>query len=344
MLIIFDMDGVLIDVSESYREVTRLSVVRYLQDIIGVRIRDDGFITRSDVAEIKRSGRLNNDWDLTNAIINTYLGVLFDPYNRHLIHAAKEIPAQGRDSEILYLIHDLLKDAERSTIEKALEEVSVKEIWFDFMNKQEGALNKGYVSPFLFGQGDVGRGNLSKRIFQELYLGRELFTEIYREKPVFYEGDGYIEKEGLIPSYTQLKLLGSLYNLSIATGRPGVEAEHALRRFGIEGIFSALVTEDDVVKAERSAGETLRKPHPFTIELCIERSGYRGGGSVYYIGDMPDDMVASRRAGVIPVGFVNEKTSSEDERKRHRDILIERGALRVFGNYEELVSWFMEEQ
>ncbi|MGQ9615004.1 MAG: HAD family hydrolase [Spirochaetota bacterium] len=344
MLIIFDMDGVLIDVSNSYREVTRLSVVRYMRDIIGVNTRDEGFVTLSDVADIKRSGCLNNDWDLTNAIINAYLGVLFDPYNQHLIHAAKKISRKGRDTEILYSIRGLLKDAERSVLEKALEEVSAKKIWIDFMNTQDSSINRGYMSPFLIVQGDVGEGNLSKRIFQELYLGRELFSSIYHETPIFYEGEGYIEKEGLIPDNSQLKLLSSLHTLSIATGRPRVEAEYALRRFGIEGFFSALVSEDDVVAAERSSGDSFRKPHPFSIEVCIERSCHRGDGGVYYIGDMPDDMIASRRAGAIPIGFVNEKASPEEERKRHRNLLIEKGAWRVFGNFEELISFLMEEQ
>lgn len=338
-LIIFDMDGVLIDVTGSYREVTRLAVVHYLRDVIGARIRDEGFITPSDVAEIKRSGGLNNDWDLTNAIINAILGHSFDSRNKALAVPARKLAPVKSDTESLQRIHGVLKNADRSTLEKAVVEKSAKTICLEFEGRRKHRVDRRYTSPFLVSRRDVGEGNISKRIFQELYLGKELFSEIYGFKPLFHPGEGYIDREEMIPSTAQLEHLLSLCTLSIATGRPGVEAEHALKRFGIQGMFSAVVSEDDVVSAERSSGKSLRKPHPFSLNLCLEKSGYGKAERVYYIGDMPDDMLASKRAGVTPIGFVNDSTRVR-EKEDHRNLLKERGAHKVFGNYADLIAYF----
>ena len=75
-LIIFDMDGVLVDVTGSYREVVRLSVVYYLRHVIGAKNLSDNFISLEDVSTIKKSGGLNNDWDLTYTILDTLLSSL----------------------------------------------------------------------------------------------------------------------------------------------------------------------------------------------------------------------------------------------------------------------------
>jgi phosphoglycolate phosphatase-like HAD superfamily hydrolase len=187
----------------------------------------------------------------------------------------------------------------------------------------------------------VRTGNLAKRIFQELYLGEDLFREIYAELPLFYHDQGYINREILIPGMSHLKKLASCNRLSIATGRPGVEAHYALTHFGLSDIFSAVVTEDDIVRGEKQGDKPLRKPHPYSLELCMEECGYKRGDSVYYIGDMPDDMKASLRAGITPIGFVNNsgikpELMSTDE---HYKLLTENGATRVFFHFDDLVAF-----
>jgi phosphoglycolate phosphatase-like HAD superfamily hydrolase len=201
------------------------------------------------------------------------------------------------------------------------------------------AREDGAHSPFLFNRGDVRTGNLSKRIFQEVYLGRDLFMDTYGEEPVFHDDEGYIGRERLIPTHAELSTLASSCILSIATGRPGVEAEYALDRFGIAQCFQTVVSEDDVVEAEKRMGASLRKPSPFSLRLCSERSGWSEEDRLYYVGDMPDDMVAARGAAAVPLGFVNrESDEGEDEREAHREILRQSGARAVFGSFQELID------
>ncbi len=54
-LLIFDMDGVLVDVTDSYRA----SIITSVKEICGAEI------TQADIQRYKNRGNSNNDWDLT---------------------------------------------------------------------------------------------------------------------------------------------------------------------------------------------------------------------------------------------------------------------------------------
>ena len=58
--LIFDMDGVLVDVSRSYREAIRQTASYFLERSV----------LMSEVDEIKNTVGMNNDWDATYALIN----------------------------------------------------------------------------------------------------------------------------------------------------------------------------------------------------------------------------------------------------------------------------------
>jgi len=58
--LIFDMDGVLVDVSQSYREAIRQTAEYFLKRNV----------LMSEVDEIKYKTGMNNDWDATYALIN----------------------------------------------------------------------------------------------------------------------------------------------------------------------------------------------------------------------------------------------------------------------------------
>jgi phosphoglycolate phosphatase-like HAD superfamily hydrolase len=343
-LIIFDMDGVLVNVSGSYREVVRLSVVYYLRYVIGAKDLEDNFIDLSDIAAIKKSGGLNNDWDLTYTILDTLLFSLFHAGNERMEKTFMSLKDIKDDSALLERIFGYRMELYTSGLVQGLGSKgpgtgkTVKELFYELKPSLRAH------SPFLLNRGDVGTGNLAKRIFQELYLGSRMFTEVTGMKPFFHKGRGYMDRETLIPSITQLSTLAAENTLSIATGRPGVEAMHALGHFGINGLFAAVVTEDDVLDAERLGKKKLRKPDPFTLNLCVERSGWRGAGGknkVYYIGDMPDDMSAAVNADITPVGFVDLGTASgEGAAEEYRGLLEGRGAEKVAGSFSELLNYF----
>jgi len=335
-LIIFDMDGVLVDVSGSYREVTRKTVFEYLRSVIGAGSLSDGALTLHDVDRIKKTGGLNNDWDLSYAILNAILATFVDPCNDAPAREFVSFSSEKRDEQVLDSAREAQKKIDTSELFAHIGSRPFAELYFEYVRSGARA------SPFLLNRGDVKSGNIVKRIFQELYLGKKLFEKIYGEVPLVHQGEGYVSRETLIPSRGHLETLSRAHALSIATGRPGMEAHYAIERFGISSLFSAVVTEDDVLQAEASEKRPLRKPDPYSLLRCMEKSGFGVGDTVSYIGDMPDDMHAARNAGVLPLGFVNVlNRSSEDMSSEHCGLLVRSGAIRVFQRFDELVAYFM---
>ena len=60
-LLIFDMDGVLVDVAESYRE----SIARTVEHFTG------GPVTRAQIQDLKNKGGWNDDWKLSHHMVTT---------------------------------------------------------------------------------------------------------------------------------------------------------------------------------------------------------------------------------------------------------------------------------
>jgi len=130
--------------------------------------------------------------------------------------------------------------------------------------------------------------------------------------------------------------------MGIASGRPRFEAELALKRFRLRPYFRSVVTLDESMEEEnrifRSTGKRMKcsKPHPYPILKAIEEMGMshpRCG----YVGDVVDDMAASRAAKkhleMVAVGFI----ASHRQRKAARESLLKAGADRVIENPEELI-------
>jgi phosphoglycolate phosphatase-like HAD superfamily hydrolase len=77
--------------------------------------------------------------------------------------------------------------------------------------------------------------------------------------------------------------------LAIVTGRPRSDALRFLEEQGIAPLFRAVVTREDAPL----------KPSPEPVRVALERLGVP---HAWMIGDTPDDLVAARAAGVVPIG------------------------------------------
>ena len=117
----------------------------------------------------------------------------------------------------------------------------------------------------------------------------ERFEAIYQGTP---EQHGLRETETLIPDVALLARLADRQGLrlGIVTGRPRADCERFLRRLGIADLFPVRVCMEDAAA----------KPDPAPVRLALELLGEH---SAWLVGDTPDDMVAARGAGVVPVGI-----------------------------------------
>ena len=78
-ILIFDMDGVLIDVSKSYRETILRTVQIYLETCLGFEREKARLVTEADISLFKSAGGFNNDWDLTSGLLLCLFSILGVP-------------------------------------------------------------------------------------------------------------------------------------------------------------------------------------------------------------------------------------------------------------------------
>lgn len=266
-VIVFDMDGVLIDVSSSYRDVSRRTAYIFLKDCIGGEALPDPLFSLEELAAVKQSGGLNNDWDLTFRVISLLLSradVSEGPRERWDVS-----PLAGFLARSAKPLSSLMAEGEIS---------SASDIYF---------------------RGDVGSGNIIKQIFQEIYLGGGLYRETYGIGPEFYDGEGYILREKLLVPVPVLNELAEENILAVATGRPEREALYPLEKNDLD-MFSDLISLDDCLAAEeevlKQTGKkvSFSKPDPFMLDRIGKK--YSSSESFIYAGDTGDDMIAAKNS------------------------------------------------
>ncbi len=317
------MDGVIIDVSESYRDVVRQTTRHFFSPARAAERLPEPLFDLSDLAEIKQSGGLNNDWDLTFVVINLLI-TLVDALK---VYESRDPWTRYRQT-ILNCNVDRLVGFLTSTD-----------------NPLKSLLNQGgkQQNPFVAGlyKGDVGSGNIIKQIFQEIYLGPELFKSSYDMDPKIYRGKGYILKEKLLLDRSILTELSQKNLLAIATGRPGSEAQYPLKHFQLREFFPMVLTLDDCVReeqrilAEEGRAVSLSKPDPFMLDAIAEEHRHAVNG-LFYIGDMPDDMLAAARSR-FKYKSIGILISAPDKSSLKKN-LQRAGADYIVENFESLIN------
>lgn len=296
-VLIFDIDGVLIDVSESYRSAIRQTAQLYLEAVMGLSPCNGDLVSREDVTAFKFAGGFNNDWDLTTGILKYFIAMLEAvPETQPLPQTLAEIIAflrqEGKHISTSVEALRQRKDILAFTREVKAAGGGLAAVWKILRERNDH---------LLFARGDPRGTNLVKRIFEEIYLGEALFVREYGEAPMVHQGDGLIRRERLIASKQALAELGRRVALGIATGRPRNQATFALETAGILTQFRALVAHEDIIQGEeRWSAETgkrtsLGKPHPLTLLEAARRITHERARCAY-IGDAPDDVRAANAA------------------------------------------------
>jgi phosphoglycolate phosphatase-like HAD superfamily hydrolase len=305
-LIVFDMDGTLIDVSESYRETAPLAATRYLE-LLGLA---PPRLTGDIYDAFKLMGGFNDDWDLTAGILETLLAAL--PLALPLSGAAcDDQPAAaslrplGRQASLVTALRACAAPLQGSVIQPPAWEALIPAVaaaggGLAALRALTGRGNAHLVQH----TGEALTTDLVQRIFSELYLGDRLFAECYGVPARFCHGAGLIRREKLLISRRVLDSLATVAPLGIATGRTRFEAAQALESHALAGFFGAVATITDAEEARRSGlgddAPSLLKPHPFLLHRAADTLDPPAEGKLplpaVYVGDTPDDIEAARRA------------------------------------------------
>ena len=252
--LVFDIDGVLIDVRDSYREAVCRTVQFYFKEILRFQ-GSQNLINPEEVKYFKMAGGFNNDWNLTSAVILFYLMKA----RKNNLKDVDEL--RSRNPDIKTFTTKMLSFGE------GLSEV------IDLIEK-----NREIKEEIL----SLWDKDLITKIFKEIYAGEEYCFNIYGFNPSLIKSQGLIKKEKIIIDKKKKDFLQN-YSIGILTGRTKREARIALERLGCENnVFDGrIVTADD----------GLEKPHPQGLKKLSASLKTKLG---IYVGDVWDDLITAK--------------------------------------------------
>ncbi|MCW4015279.1 MAG: hypothetical protein NWF06_02820 [Candidatus Bathyarchaeota archaeon] len=337
--LIFDFDGVLAQTSQSYRQTIRNVVDYYFLDLLGLTGEKGKLVTLRDIQKFKDTGLYNNDWKLSYALINYYLSiVLRNLEQKNVLEEFKKQFGGIQFSNVQELIQNLtkvgdflrrygisatalsnLKDDKIVGLDLFLAQASLEKqkpietslVGVDPEVVEDKEMLVRWLIPY-----DLEKPDLLKRLFEETYLGKELFTKIY-DMPAFFKFDSsLLDIEEFIPTKKTMSLLRSQFGkFGIYSGRPRPQGMYILEKYSYTRYFDQTqsVFLGDLLKSEAEM-EKLGKPDPTLFVELIKKTVDRGVG-VVYVGDGIADAILVENAkamGLENLYFVGVVSSSED--------------------------------
>ena len=340
--IIFDFDGVLVQTSQSYRQTVRKVVDYYFMDLLGFTDEKGKLATLRDIQKFKDTGLYNNDWNLSYAFVTYYLTLTLKELEQK--GALKDFTDQFSNMQFMNLesfikslkaVSEYLKRYEVNKTDLAdlkdngiinldlflahakLEkpkpiETSLVGVDPEIAEEEQSLVRK--LVPY-----DLEKPDLLKRLFEEIYLGKELFTKIYGVPSFFKFDDSFIDKESFIPTKQTMDLLRRQFGtFGIYSGRPRPQGVYILEKYDYTRYFSEQesVFLGDLLKSEEEM-EKLGKPDPTLFIELIEKTLDKQT-AVAYVGDGIADALMVEKAkakGLENLLFLGVVSSSEDSNK-----------------------------
>ena len=298
--VVFDCDGVLVDISGSYDRTIDMTCSRMLRDLAGIEaIPIDGEI----IEGFKASGGFNDEVDLTYASILS-------------LYAADRL---GRDPH--RFIREVIGKADRTGI------LSVQ--------RYVGSLCDTSGITARLGRLEDRHGNPVYSLFEQIFFGPRLYRKIFGGPPGAGGGGGVggmIDNDVVILSDGLLRALRERFGgrIAIVSGRGIESARHTLGsmldRFDLG---SSAFLEDEP--------RAMAKPNPASLVRAIDSMGSR---SCLYVGDSMEDRMMARGAAEAGGGRFQVQfcaivgTSSDPGRKRR--MFGEAGAEMILRSIDEI--------
>lgn len=285
--LIFALDDVLIDISQSYREVVRQTVQVYLEQTIGLKPSKEPLLTLEEVTLLHKAGHFTGYQDLATAFI-IYFAEQLPPVPVPTFPSKIHVPAI-----IAYL--QLAGGRLGINIDELREQKDIPELARSIAEAGGGMAGAHAALPkenrhLVVDEGKITKSNLVGRIFQELYLGKRLFEQIYEEPPVVVQTTGYIEQETLLMDPGILSEIGQKMPLGVIGGVPRLQLEQSLQARNIQDHFQVLISLDELHEAKANP-----LPDPWSL-LEVARCLIPRPTRTAYMGASVADIKAAKAA------------------------------------------------
>jgi len=313
--IVLDFDGVLVYTLQSYYANIKKVVEYYFLEILELEEGRGkrGLVTFKDIQGFKDTGLYNNDWTLTYAIITYYLAILVRKLQQRQV--LDDFIKQFSDiqfSEINSFIKTLreigiyckrqgvdvtelanMKNDSTLGIKSLLKRVGEEKQPFETILPCEESAQLNFIKKLV--PYSVEKTDLLRHLFEESYLGRELFKKFYDNSPVFNFEECFLEKEEIIPTKKTLHTLYSKFGeLAVYSEKPRNQAMYLLEKNGFKEYFdrNGLIFQEDINKSGRVQ---LGKPNPTVLIEMIGKLAWEAS-KIVYVGDTIADALLVKNA------------------------------------------------
>ncbi|HVF84621.1 MAG TPA: HAD family hydrolase [Abditibacteriaceae bacterium] len=237
--ILLDIDGVVLDVSQSFRVVASEVVQWYATNVLKIG-GVETFFTPGETELFKNAGGFNNDWDLANAAVALLVAKNAEHPEMDTLALRQSVP------DFIEYTNEIKRRGGGLAV--------AENIILDRLNPTQ--------------RRDFARNwnpKLVTQLFQEMYAGDQCRT-LYGFAPEHIQDEGFLDKE---PVLLDANVLPSKTKLGVLTGRTRAETLVALERSGLKSRVSLdhCVTDDDGV----------RKPDGRALALLQEKMKFRMG-------------------------------------------------------------------
>jgi phosphoglycolate phosphatase-like HAD superfamily hydrolase len=274
---VFDCDGVLIDVSNSYDLAIKKTVDFVIKKM--TNFNEDNLITTKMIEAFKESGGFNDEVDVTYALIISFVAAkkMRKPFNEFVFQVAKNADKSGIIS-VENFLNSL--NADISDIQKKLSYPSTR---------FENPLNS---------------------IFDEIFYGPKLYQMLHKRKPEFYTGAGLIENDVVLINQNLMQEMHKKFGtkISIVTGRGILSAKESLKE---------LINEFDIQNSKFLEDEPreMAKPNPQSLISSIK--GMKSSCALFVGDSVEDYIMAKQaNDSGIPTIFCGIYGTSKDPTKK----------------------------
>lgn len=361
--ILFDVDGVFLSEERCF-DVSALTVeeilkgkqflnldntinFNHLSDDDIVSIRQNVFQHDRILKQLKSLG-LNSNWDMLFIVLSIHFIDILKTLDQQVV--LKILEDDHFSEKVLQEIQTNLDG--NTTIEYDLPLVFIsncqsgkENIYADLEKYAMSELKSNNVNLFKL-KGPLWQ--FARNVYQEWYLGSQLFEQTEDKMPISSKKSGFIYDEKILRPIEEIKtLLDDLqnagYQLAIATGRPETETLVPFKALGIKKFFenNHIVTASDVLNAESAFPEyvPLGKPNPFCYIATLrgnevedyeqyinEQNNIVQKEDVYIVGDSLADLLCAKTIGATFIGTLTglkEKDAREELQQYDADYIVD---------------------
>lgn len=230
--IIFDCDGVLIDVSNSYDLAIKKTTDFVVKEF--AKIDQSDFVNTQMINGFKDTGGFNDEVDVTYAMI---LSVI----------AAKKL-----EKPFSEFIFDVIKNSDQSGIPSVEKYLGTLKVDLSEIRKKLAYPGLRFTS-------------VLSSIFDEIFYGSKIYFDLYKKKPDFFDGKGLIENDVVLVNKQLIDSLKKKFGkkLAIVSGRGVISAGYSLKE---------LLEEFDTQNSKFLEDEPreLAKPNPVSLISSIK--------------------------------------------------------------------------